>query len=258
MICKNCGAKFDEKEPKCPFCGFFNYVGSEKKYQEELSSIHVHMAELKEEPIKEVKNQVKKVVKIMIWVFIIIFGFFLLLTGLVQFFEKFDRYNYYDDAEAMKEKIIWKYENYMQLDTWYEEENYDAILQFESELYSNKIYYSLYDWQHYDFLTCWEEYMSFLTYKEDIESGGDVSFYQERMIYLIVYFYGPVIEADYTADEWERLEVYRNEILEYAFTCLAFTEEELQKLYEEANHDGYIDSSICYDYLEQMEERFQR
>ena len=36
MICKNCGAHFDDNLPKCPYCGAFSYIGARKEYMEKL------------------------------------------------------------------------------------------------------------------------------------------------------------------------------------------------------------------------------
>ena len=38
-ICSNCGGSYDEKEPKCPYCGMINEVGAEKEYNDKLNKI---------------------------------------------------------------------------------------------------------------------------------------------------------------------------------------------------------------------------
>ena len=36
LICPNCGAEIEAKEPKCPFCGYINIPGAEEKFMREL------------------------------------------------------------------------------------------------------------------------------------------------------------------------------------------------------------------------------
>ena len=37
MYCTNCGAEIDENDASCPYCGYLNPYGAERKYMKDLS-----------------------------------------------------------------------------------------------------------------------------------------------------------------------------------------------------------------------------
>lgn len=48
MICKNCGAHFDDLLPKCPYCGEFHYAGAQKEYMDHLEDMKDDLEDLSE------------------------------------------------------------------------------------------------------------------------------------------------------------------------------------------------------------------
>ena len=52
MYCTNCGAEIDENDASCPYCGYLNPYGAERKYMKELEVIRVKTD--KEEENREV------------------------------------------------------------------------------------------------------------------------------------------------------------------------------------------------------------
>ena len=46
IICPNCGAPIEKDSVKCPYCGYINEEGAEKKFQEDLSEIKDDIADL--------------------------------------------------------------------------------------------------------------------------------------------------------------------------------------------------------------------
>lgn len=52
IICPNCGAPIEKDSVKCPYCGYINEEGAEKKFQEDLSEIKEDIEEKKKEPSK--------------------------------------------------------------------------------------------------------------------------------------------------------------------------------------------------------------
>ncbi|MCR5674613.1 MAG: zinc ribbon domain-containing protein [Lachnospiraceae bacterium] len=52
LICPNCGAEIDIDSTKCPYCGYINLEGAEKKFRSDINEIRDHIEEAKKEPSK--------------------------------------------------------------------------------------------------------------------------------------------------------------------------------------------------------------
>ncbi|MFI3214268.1 MAG: hypothetical protein R3Y24_13145 [Eubacteriales bacterium] len=251
MVCKNCGAKFNRKEPKCPFCGYFNYVGAAEQYKGKLDDLQDDLEDLNALPAQEVRKEIKRASGI---IFFTIFLIGSLVIGLVSLNAIFE----YDEisgkeAKEMKAIMIWEYETYSQMDLLYEAGDYDAILEFEDSLISYDWNYNLYDWKHYEFMDLYDTYAEFLQSKERmVEYGSDYNV--GSVIYQMITIQCANPE-EYSHIEWEIIETYIEETREYAFEVLLFTENELEELCQEANDDGVVVVDVCYDYSEVVEER---
>ncbi len=58
--CVNCGAGIKSDVTKCPYCGYINLEGAEKKYIEDLNDIKNDIEEVKKEPERELKRGISK------------------------------------------------------------------------------------------------------------------------------------------------------------------------------------------------------
>lgn len=59
IICKYCGAKFDEIKSKCPYCGSTNYKGAEAEYFDKLEDVREDMEDLENVPVQETKKELR-------------------------------------------------------------------------------------------------------------------------------------------------------------------------------------------------------
>ena len=66
VVCSNCGATFDKKEAKCPFCGYISYPGAEEKFMKDLEGIKDNLSDLSSIPNQEYKKEMSKQKKIVI------------------------------------------------------------------------------------------------------------------------------------------------------------------------------------------------
>ncbi|MBR6381743.1 MAG: zinc-ribbon domain-containing protein [Lachnospiraceae bacterium] len=48
--CPNCGAQIDKEVTKCPYCGFINAEGAEKKYRKDLEEVRENIRKTRKEP----------------------------------------------------------------------------------------------------------------------------------------------------------------------------------------------------------------
>lgn len=56
MICPNCNAEIENEVDKCPYCGFINMEGAQKKYKEQYNDVKAQIAETKKEPAKALRK----------------------------------------------------------------------------------------------------------------------------------------------------------------------------------------------------------
>ena len=52
IICPNCGAEIEDDATQCPYCGYINIEGAEKKHRSDIHEIRDHIEETKKEPSK--------------------------------------------------------------------------------------------------------------------------------------------------------------------------------------------------------------
>ncbi len=52
VICPNCGAEIEKDSTRCPYCGYINIEGAEKKFRSDLDEIGRNIEETKKEPVK--------------------------------------------------------------------------------------------------------------------------------------------------------------------------------------------------------------
>lgn len=121
MKCENCGAEFDAKESKCPYCGALNLSGAEEQYMNHLEEMNRSFAEMADDSQEEYRytflSQGKKIGKILAMILVIS----LVFAGIFFFIEKASPYD--DDYFAGQEKkrLLWKNEYSKVLETMCQE-----------------------------------------------------------------------------------------------------------------------------------------
>ena len=85
MICKNCGAHFEDNLPECPYCGEFHYAGAQKEYMGKLENLKENLDDLHETvPEMYTKEFNPETTILEDW--------FNLTSGLIHYNEIFDKY----------------------------------------------------------------------------------------------------------------------------------------------------------------------
>lgn len=240
IICENCSAVIPFDSPKCLYCGAMNLLASEKKYMAQLNDIREDVEELHTAQQKEYKTEIKKSVTL-VRKTILIFGILLLLFAAGGFLihTLLDKLVGYKLTEKdMKEQLIWEKEAFPKLDAWYEEGNYDAILEFQTEN-CNDTKLSIYNWEHYQFISKYQWYVFFLEdYQASSENPGDT----ERVEWCIrsaVHLLEENTYLVYSQEEMEQIMQYQNECLDKLQELFGITRQDMEQLLEQ----NYVESS---------------
>ena len=77
IVCPNCGAEIEKNTDRCPYCGYINREGAEKKFRADISEIRENIEETKKEPSKALVKGVTggtRIILITICVLILLAG----------------------------------------------------------------------------------------------------------------------------------------------------------------------------------------
>ena len=262
LICPNCGAAIEAKEPKCPFCGYINIPGAEEKFMRDLEQTEEALNQIPKEQEKNYKKSMKKSTKV-IFVTILIAG--IIATVLVGLYFLLDHIFTSMDNYDPKVEMAWERENYPILDELYEAGDYDEILAFEENMYRQNeeegTNHSIYNWEHSDFIDAHRRFLELQDYEEILTKEGELSKYQaELAVYYSIWFHYRNYKNElgtYTEEELEILEAYSTYADWILYERLLFTDEEADALYKEAVEYDYIRIRVCSDYAREIRKRFK-
>ena len=261
IVCSNCGAKFQENVPKCPYCGQIYIPGAEKEYMDDLREIKGELSEIESISEEIYQNEIKKNAKKTGVIVAVLVA--LLLTGIFLGVGMNHLFSYEESEEEIKARIMWERENFPTLDAWYDNGEYQAILDFMEETYEEKGY-SVYEWEHYHFVAKFENYQTCMNIKKRLAAGEEISkFDAGELLYcgmsLINYENenaGYVMET-YSESEIETLEKWKQEVEDIFFEELQYSQEEFKKLENKLYEDGFLSYNACCDYRKGVLERIQ-
>lgn len=173
--CTSCGAVFNIHMPSCPFCGSVNELGSEEQYLHYLETIRKNLDEAGNIPeqayMKEAKSGLKKaaiVMAILLAIVVLLFLGGVVITVVLN--------NYFANQDLKQAQ--WEQENYPLLDEMYEAGDYDGLVEFWHGLIDKNGHmdYSIWSWEHYEFLVAHSHYIAIKDYWAEIKDGQGEKF----------------------------------------------------------------------------------
>lgn len=254
-VCKNCGAEIGENETTCKYCGAVQYEAANKEYWDQMEKIQDDLEKLEEVPQKEWKKEVgiqaKRIRKIFISGAVVILLCVSIGTGYSYFSQK-------KEDQLQKEQLLWQKEAFAKLDAWFEEENYDAIVDFHMQLLEANSPYHLWNWEHMNVIECYEditvyrETVNELTEEKIQETGTqDIQYALENVLYLTFRMQRRAEEEFSMPEEWEKVLEYKEEVKKQTCEIFGWDEAEFDRMKTELSPDGYIDFDKCEEYAKQ-------
>ena len=236
--CKNCGASFDSKWSRCPYCGTMNKSGAYAEFRRKMSSVIDSMLGLKENVQRSVSRTIlSSLLRSLIFIAVII--------GLAFAFSRTAQVNYYNDPEYDQkayEEITWMDENLEKLNEAYENGDYKTI---------ETLYYqqsgAVRNWVHYPSYTLKSAF-------EKLEGEKRLDVYRfEQMMHFIFqpeYYTGyngmsRVDESEYAA---------MRDTLISKLEDHGYTFSELEEIYAKcANSSGFLNINLLEEYVKEGE-----
>lgn len=255
MICKSCGGVFSDDEVKCPYCGTMHLAGATAAYRQKIEDINEDLAELGDLPAESYKETVtsqgRKVFKIILITVAILFGILLLAYLPILIFEKNASYN---DADYLKAQMLWEQEHFSELDALYTAGDYQGLLALEDALYAEDNSFSIYNWEHSDFLSAYRIYNEFLISKAVYDTGEEISNIEySSILNFAVAKYETNLYQTYTEEELVLLASYRAEATSFLEESLGLTEDDLSAFYQDCMEKyDWVSYSRCAEYIDAL------
>lgn len=168
IICSGCGAEFEDTLPKCPYCDLMNYKGAEKEYLDKLEDVREDLDNLSYVPENTVKEEIKKQGHLLRKIIIIIIAIFVLWFGFGYLIDHFLL-----GEKSEKEQFLWQEENFPKFDELYESGKYEELAKVLSDELLGE--YSIWDYEHRAFAFVYGNIVDAKNAMEAIDSGKDTS-----------------------------------------------------------------------------------
>lgn len=138
-VCPNCGARFDEMEERCPYCGTTNLTGAKAGYKKKLDGMVDDLKQMKDDPLEETGRELVRSGSRLIRG-LVIFAVIAAVLGIVKW--RFEE----NEKNRLREEYIWKQEYFEQMDRFYENRDYERLLDgFEQAVNEKR---PIYDYKH--------------------------------------------------------------------------------------------------------------
>ncbi|MDD3338346.1 MAG: hypothetical protein PHS82_05740 [Lachnospiraceae bacterium] len=217
--CSNCGAMFDEHEPKCPYCDTLYFPGAEEEYLEQLDDVKEDVEDLKDYSMEEYKKTVRKeslssgkIVLIVLLIAAVVSG------GLFGLFV----YNEHTYNQEAKNKVAWVRENAPELNKMYEAGDFDGLLKYMHELSDEDAIY-FWGWNHAEFMLAYYEHENMFDEKKE----------QDKRINAAVILMEGIYTETMTSTDKKKVAEYQQEAEKFLSEETDMTKEDIKKYYEE-------------------------
>ena len=227
IVCKSCGAEFDDALSSCPYCSNTNINGAEMEYMGKLEDIREDVSDLKHsfknETKKELVVQSKKTIRLVIILLIIVVAFFVIGLAIDEL-----PFISFQTEEQKNEEIIFHHETIPKLNELYEAGKYGELIDlYYDDLKDNEYINS---WKHSDFFFAYYDVLLFreLSMKDNLND-----FDKEDLIYLYV----SIENREMDVDEKEIINDFQKDNFMFLNTELGVTVDDINSIINEKDYD---------------------
>ena len=143
--CPNCGAVFEAREDKCPYCGYINPLGAEAKFLRDLETTRKELDVVDDEVREDYKAEMKKGAKSTVKTVVIVFIILGIIIGGFIALEKTLFNTDYDGNYA--DELIWQRTAYAEYDELLEAGKYDELME---RIADDGEEHDVWSWEHYE------------------------------------------------------------------------------------------------------------
>ena len=260
--CQNCGADIEELVPRCPYCGAMNEAGAEHKYMQDLYKLKDDLEDLGDMPQEEISDEVKihakftgKAFGVIVLIVLLLVGIFLFLQFSGDLIWKAHEVITHTRSADAREQMQWERKYFPQLDTWYEEENYEAIQNFfnETDEAADGIQYNYSNWEHWGLMAFYDPWRECMDLWNRVKNGGETYFYefQSALYDALTMSYDRELFPLKNEKDCEQADAWIADADVFVKEVYDMDEQEIQNLKAKAEKDGFLNYKVIYQYVEE-------
>ncbi|MCR5733123.1 MAG: zinc-ribbon domain-containing protein [Lachnospiraceae bacterium] len=259
--CPNCGAEIDAQSTKCPYCGYINEKGAEKKYMDNLYEVKKNLDGIDEEAASGYKESYRKVSKMIVITFAILIAATAVILVIYNIHEKRSLQRDLDSGNKTLEEMTWKQEAYKEFDELYEAGKYEELCETFFDSYESG--HSVYSYDHYTFVELYNDYLRTRTELENVEKYGWDDYASGIVFYYCCTFYFTKEERTETfyglkKEDLENLEPVFDYMKDVLNNRLMISDEELEALSDKLlNRFNHLEYDACTKYAREHKDTFR-
>ena len=239
--CPNCGAEIDSNLAKCPYCGYINIHGAEKKYLDNLEDIRENLEAVKEEPVKALKEGVSKGTKVVILTVATLLVLLVACT-LRLFYESKDKPKLFLSAEDEAYASAYRIIAGEQLSAAYDDKDIEQMAAIFDKAYSEDRV-SLWGDPHYETAYAASCYMKLKKCLPNLDKDKISKHEAEEITYYCFYFY----YRAYGEDGKDLFDSIRDEeIMPIITDRLGFSIEDMENFRDKVTDPPHVNRTNVY------------
>lgn len=239
--CPNCGAEIENEVTKCPYCGYINVTGAEKKYMDDLEDIKEDLASVQEEPVKALKAGFSKGTKVIVWTIGILLAL-VIVYAVLLFLQTRDKPKLFLTAEDEAFASAYRVIAGEQLQAAYENRDIEQMAKIYDKAYSEDRV-NLWGDPHYETAYAASCYVKLKNCLPNLDKEKMSKHEAEQITYYCFYFY----YRAYGEDGAAIFDGIRDEeILPIIQDRLGFTIADMEGFRDRVMDPPYVDRSKVY------------
>ncbi|MCR5508033.1 MAG: hypothetical protein K6F34_05035 [Lachnospiraceae bacterium] len=240
-VCSNCGAQIDKDIDKCPYCGYINKEGAEKKFRSKLNKIKDNIEDTKKEPGRALVKGVFSGVRIILTVLGILV-ILAILFGLELAREMKNHPKEFLSAEEQAYASAYKAKAAEELAKAYDDKDIESMARIFDKAYSvDRV--NLWGVDHYETGRAASYYMKLKQCLPNLDKTKMKKTEAEQITYYCFYFY----YGAYGEDGAQIFDPIRDEeIIPIITGRLGFTVEDMEGFRDKVFDPPYVNRSRVY------------
>lgn len=243
-VCANCGGSFDNKEPKCPYCGMINEEGAELEYNNKLEKIRKKLDIVDNIAEDDYRKSLRLFLKTFLITALISFGIFAIIWLSTNEESNARLMLSRKEMDEKIEQALWLHEATKPWNALYEEGRYEEMVVAVTSSPAGPGL--LYNWEHYDLYLKYNRLLSVEKYlAEGLEKMSSYTYHHILQDSMEIRYALENRDQRYISRDYEILEDKFAEVKQEILEVLGLEEAEYDRVFEGATKLGFPD----YDYL---------
>lgn len=257
MFCPNCGAKLEDSQVTCPYCGTVNPAAAESDYMHKLEHLKQNVKDLENVPQQDYVRNLKRhgVFTSRIIIIILCILFLLFLIG----FSFFSIGRHLERKELQKENAFMK-EYFPELNTLYTSGDDEKVYIYLNSLYELDGSSALYRWKHMDYFNYYTLYMDVKNLSDTIADGTSTEYDVNSGFYSAMVLTREELpeyaSKNITEAEHSKLTAFTQESEQLLLDYFHLSSKEADQVYNSCLDNGYLSYKKCQKYISESKDQF--